>query len=309
MFADEHHWWACNIHVTVLLLVFAVGMIQISRQIGHLVGFAYISIGLILVQTVAMLVYVESNPSPATPHSQELAFGQGDHERNTWFNLFGALGVFIYSCLPGCIVVETMAEMKDPTEIKAAVKTSFAFYLFIYLATGLPVVLAWGGDVVLPVTEQIRGTGFLPILINLILMYSTLLDFVIAATTVNRFLVARIDPGFSYAWTWTNSVKWALYTLPVTALAFGMALFVPKLDSLTGLLNSIAGTTLQITGPALCLLFCRDKSLTKPSSTLLLVATAFGVALTVIIFVETVYSVGWLTDYTGGSFWCDVVGR
>jgi hypothetical protein len=309
MFADEHPWWRCNIHVTVLLLVFAVGMIQISRQIGHLVGFAYASIGLILVQTVAMLIYVSTTPSPAIPNSQELAFGQGDHERNTWYNLFGALGVFIYSCLPGCIVVETMAEMKDPTEIKAAVRTSFCFYLFIYLITGLPVVIAWGGDVVLPVTEQIRGTSFTPVLINMILMYSTLLDFVIAATTVNRFVVARIDPGFSYAWTWSNSGKWALYTLPVTALAFSMALFVPKLESLTGLLNSVAGTTLQITGPALCLYFCTDKSLPKQSNALLLAAAAFGATLTVIIFVETVYSVGWLTSYSSGSFWCDVVGR
>ena len=75
------------------------------------------------------------------------------------------------------------------------------------------------------------------------------------------------------------------------------------------MLNSVAGTTLQITGPAVCLLYAQSSTISsKPARSMLLATIAFGVFLTAVVFIETVYSVGWLTDYTSGSFWCDVVG-
>ena len=216
VFGEAYPWWACNVNVVLLLLLFACGMAQLSRQIGNLVSFAYASIALIGLQTVLILAYVGTHSNPLRPDSSaDAAFGS-DTARSTWFNLFGALGVFIYSCLPVCIVVETMAEMRDPREIKGAVRASFAFYVLAYLVSGVPVVLAWGGDVLLPITAEVTGTGGVAVLVNFILIYSTMLDFVIASTTVNRFLVARADPTFTYAWTRVNARLWALYTLPST---------------------------------------------------------------------------------------------
>merc|ERR1711957_488038 len=134
-----------------------------------------------------------------------------------------------------------------------------------------------------------------------ILIYSTLLDYVIAATTVNRYVVAMIDTDFTYKWSLSNSAKWALYTSPVSGVALLMALFVPRLESLTGLLNSFAGTTLQVTGPALCFYLTKD---TKPvSHKVLLAVIIYGAVLTVLIFASAVYSII-LTDYSG-DFWCE----
>jgi len=82
-----------------------------------------------------------------------------------------------------------------------------------------------------------------------------------------------------------------------------MALFVPRLDSLTGLLNSVTGTTLQFTGPALC---CAAAARPRPRAVVAAVA-GLGVALTAVVFAQTVHSVA-RTDYRAGRFWCEVVG-
>lgn len=151
-----------------------------------------------------------------------------------------------------------------------------------------------------------RGPTPSALLVNLILVYSTLLDFVIACTTVNRFVVAALRPGDVFDWSFARSLKWALLTAPVFLLAVAMALFIPRLDSLTGLLNSLTGTTLQLTGPALCVVVAKRQSAHEARLAKSLVV--FGVALTVLIFSQTFYSIFWLTDYSAGRFWCDVVG-
>ena len=86
-----------------------------------------------------------------------------------------------------------------------------------------------------------------------------MLDFVLASTTVNRWIVRRVDSQFDYRWTWRNARAWAKYSLPSSFLAVGMALLMPRLSSLTGLLNSVAGATLQITALPLCL-WCTSNS-------------------------------------------------
>lgn len=96
-------------------------------------------------------------------------------------------------------------------------------------------------------------------------------------------------------------MAWAALTAPVSLVAVAMALFVPRLDSLTGLLNSVTGTTLQFTGPALC---CYAAG--RPRTVVAGVAV-LGVALTACIFAQTLHSVA-TTDYRAGRFWCEVVG-
>lgn len=58
-------------------------------------------------------------------------------------------------------------------------------------------------------------------------------------------MVRWLNPTFDYEWTVANSLLWFKYCLPSTVLAVLMALLLPRLDSLTGLLNSITGSTVQ----------------------------------------------------------------
>jgi hypothetical protein len=97
----------------------------------------------------------------------------------------------------------------------------------------------------------------------------------------------------------------------------------------------VTGTTLQVTGPALCLLLRNPPrpagmagaagvdsgrlvgggtggggaaaQAPSPRRGALQLVVVVGVALTVLIFAQTVYSIG-TTDYAAGDFWCEVVG-
>ena len=281
--------------------------------------------------------------------------GEGQHdERYRWHNVAAALGVFIYSCLPNCIVVETMTALKADVprkRMEQCVDASFVFYVLIYLVTGLPAVLGWGGDIPIPISTSMRNDAAGG-LAKAILIYSTMLDFVLASVTVNRFLVSRyIDPGYfasSSSSSSSSSVKWAGYSLPSLLLATLMALLIPRLESLTGILNSITGTTLQVTAVVLCLYMAprgadivtgndyyeeeeeeededdgeapgagesaTSAAVEKQAAAkarlrgCYLAFGAYGVALTALIFAEAIYSIVELTDYSG-DFWCEVVGR
>ena len=81
------------------------------------------------------------------------------------------VGTFLYSCVPSAILVETMAALKpeDRPRIKHAVDGAFAAYIGVYLLSGLPVVLSWGGDIPSPVAFSNRS--FTGVVINLVLLY------------------------------------------------------------------------------------------------------------------------------------------
>ena len=284
--------WDCNGSAVLcfVALGFALGASPLSQRLQHSVGLAYVSIALILVQTTCIAWAVSATPPPRTldgprdeaeaagaPFSSRWEWvvgagnGDGQHAaRYQWHNVAAALGVFIYSCLPNCIAVETQAALRPGAPRRAmdsAVDASFAFYIAIYLATGLPAVLgAWGADVPIPVTSVMRNDPA-GVLTKLILVYSTMLDFVLASVTVNRFLVARhFDPAFfrdgeasatvtpaTAAYRRDRALRWAWYSLPSLLVAMAFALLIPRLESLTGLLNSITGTTVQLTAVVLCL--------------------------------------------------------
>ena len=114
----------------------------------------------------------------------------------------------------------------------------------------MPAVLRWGGDLAQPLAVSNSVAG---VFVKLVLIFGTLLDFVLASTTVNRWTMRLFDPEFDYKWTLKNGLQWAKVSLPSAIVAVCMALFIPRLASLTGLLNSIAGATVQITAIPLCL--------------------------------------------------------
>jgi hypothetical protein len=382
--------WGCN--GNAILCFVGLGFFlttTLSQSLGHSVGLAYGSIALIVVQTACIVWAVTATPPPpGLDHDDDnedkgyssrwewlVGAGNGDgqhEERYQWHNVAAALGVFIYSCLPNCIAVETMASLKpgvDRARMEQAVDVSFAFYVFIYLLTGLPAVIGgWGGDIPIPISGVMRN-DFAGVLTKLILIYSTMLDFVLASVTVNRFLVARyFNPAFfkggakppaldaaAAPTSWLSRcaaaapardqhrVQWMYYSLPSLVLATLMALLIPRLESLTGLLNSITGTTVQVTAVVLCLFMAPGGHIVsggdaegegggQQSDSQAVAATAaaaavtsagsmcslrqryaaigvYGVGLTVLIFSEAVYSIVYLTDYSAEDFWCEVVGR
>lgn len=324
---------SCKGNVAVLLAVAGFVLVQFSRNLEHMVGLAYFSVVMVTVQTIIIAVVTSTQEAPSFDEEDmpaagmggwEPFVGMGDHpERYKWWNVCGALGIFIYSCLPNCIVVEIMATMKPKAKVhmERAVDVSFGFYICVYLLTGLPAILSWGGDIPNPIMLSNDAPG---VATKLILIYATMLDFVLASVTVNRALVRWWGANFSYRWTWDNALLWAGYSLPSSLLAVTMALIVPRLASLVGLLSSVTGTTLQITGICGCLLYSYssgERVYTLPYGSdgqwnlwqrlSLWIVAVYGVVFTIVVFAEAQVNIFVLTDYTAGpnqTFWCDVVG-
>lgn len=215
-------WTDCNGNVAVIFTAIGLVLIQVSRELENVTGLAYVSAVLNCIMTACIAYEVTTSPSPAAGPDGELPEGanwewfvyQGDHpERYHWTAVLGAFGIFVYACLPSCIVVETTAALhpKDRPKMWMAVNGSFFMYISIYFVAGIPSVYYWGGDIPEPIEFGNSPAG---ILIKCVLMYGTGLDFIIASITVNRWAVSYINPDFDYEWTKANTIKWFFYSVP-----------------------------------------------------------------------------------------------
>ena len=95
-----------------------------------------------------------------------------------------------------------------------------------------------------------------------------------------------------------------------------MALLLPKLESLTGLLNSIAGATLQITAVPLALCTSSNPKVVEMMQSIsrrgLVAMAVYGAAFTLVVFMAAIHNIA-ATVYTpdpalNETFWCNVVG-
>lgn len=348
------HFADCNGNVALLFTVVAFDLVQVSRQLESVTALAYVSSALNVLMTLAIAIEVCTQAAPATvaapssadigaysglnntaynsdtvapmaaangqereTASYELFVGMGHHPaRYHWSSILGALGTFVYSCLPSCIVVETMAALRpaDRPRMKLAVDASFVAYAWIYCVAGIPAVVRWGGDQPEPLA---LGRSPLAVFVKLALITGTGLDFVLASITVNRWAVRRMDPNFDYRWTRRNALLWAGYCLPSSLLAVAMALFVPRLESLTGLLNSLAGATLQVTATPLCLWLTSNAKVRAMQvreggarGWRFASMAALGILFTLAVFLSACYNIA-TTCYIPGpgeTFWCDLAG-
>ena len=311
---------ACNGNMAVLFSVVGFALVQVSRQLESVVSLAYVSCALMLTMTAAMVIEVITHEAPVGVDQHggpELFLGMGGHpDRYHWANVAGAIGVFVYSCLPSCIVVETMAALRpeDRPRMARTVDASFIVYSCIYLTAGLPAVLVWGGDLPQPLLVSNSRWGMF---VKFALVCGTMLDFVLASITVNRWLLRMLRPNFDYRWSFGNALTWARCSLPSGLAAVLMALAVPRLESLTGILNSVAGATLQLMAVPLCLGLTSNIEVQPlrrwaggAGRWRLAMVVLFAMLFTVTVFSAALYTMA-MTRYTPGAnetFWCDLAG-
>ena len=351
--ADYAGFASCNGNMAVLFAGVSFVLVQVSRELENVIAIAYGSCALMLVMTITIAVEVSTAGPPSSASSSsssssnnnsssvfpvaasnrsalgnatwEYFVGMGDHpERYHWANIFSAIGIFIYSCLPSCIVVETMAALRpsDRDRMTLAVDGSFLAYISVYLVAGLPAVVHWGGDLPVPIEFTNSAGG---IIIKVVLIVGTLLDFVLASTTVNRWVLRVLKVRFDFkSWSARSMLTWLKYSWPSSLLAVLMALVIPRLESLTGLLDSIAGSTLQVTAVPLALwltsntaaseaMEAANKNKTRSCSNVQYAAAAlYGLAFTVVVLISACYNIA-VTRYTADpalneTFWCDLAG-
>ena len=303
--------WSCNVHVALGCLVVGFVLINVAREYTpETAGFAAFSVALILVQSGIIIYWAFSSRTGAS--DAPWGYWRGPPAVTTWANWAYVLALNMYAWCPSFIVVEVMREMREPARVTAALWWSCAATYAIYLATGVSVVVAWGAELDLPITLALGTDTWASIATNLMLIGSTLIDFVISATIVNQFVQRRwllATPDAA-----AGVVEFAAVTLPTMALTSALVIFVPKLESLTSIVAAFTNTVAEYVGPAGCLLAAarrsgaKDGDAVSPGTSAALVAVVLlGIGLMVLIAAEAVYTIGWQTSYRG-NFWCDVAG-
>jgi hypothetical protein len=329
--------WQCNVYPLIFTVALAWPLLLVAREIGHLQWMAALSIVAIFVQTILLLVFVSSHAPEASvagdaaPSPPARLFGKPGA---SWDAYVAAGGVFLYSYCPMFVGVEVMASMRQREHAKYALVLAYLLPAgLVYLPTGLAGAIAWGADVADPVTSGMPP-GPMTAIVNGILLYSTLLDFVIAATTVNAAVQRRFFPSVDRTLALRTLPHWLTITLPALACALLLGCFVPQLDSLVGLLTMFCVPGAMLVFPSALLLLRQHRTGTQPNEQLLdsawgiepvgivpdesggrrsgsataLFASACLVGLTLFLAIsaQTVASIVEM-EYNG-SYWCDDVG-
>ena len=240
----------------------------------------------------------------------------------SWWEEVSAIGTFLYSFCPMFLAVEVASGMEQPRDISRALSYSFLFNQAMYIPVGLIVVAFWGGEVTDPSTMAMaEGAGAL--IANGILLFCTFVDYAIVGALVNKELQVSIMPTFDRKCSWHNMPIWLVLTLPSLLFSLMLALFVPKLDALKGLLTAFCVPSAMLFGPAGLILHrmrrgpltaaaAADAALATVNSTsttnrvMLMSGFYIGLILLVAILAQTIHNIVFDTEY-GGPYFCDMV--
>lgn len=319
-------WWRCNIDPLFITCVLAWPLLLFARNFGHMTGLAAVSIAIVFAQT-GMIIWYAAN------HAFDGATGEavlpvGSHA--PWHAFISAISVYLYSFVPMFVAVEISAGMANPEGIRSAIVIAYLVpAIGVYAPTGVAVALLWGPGVPNPVTHAL-GTGTVSAVTNGMLLYSTLLDFVVAATPVNGVVQRCLFPAFDGRLTTGNFPRWLLITLPSLLCALVLAIFVPRLDSLIGLLTFFCVPAMMFFAPSSMMLrhlwypklrtYDAEQAaadsppempaeiarIAKGSVALLVVGIMLGALLVPTVLIETIYGITVLT--IDGAYWCSAVG-
>jgi len=310
-------WWACHVNTVLLLVGLAWPVLLLARDVAHLGAVSLASVVLIVVQGFILVVYASS----VAPHGfiAEPYAWFGSSRRIGWADVISALGTYLYSFCPMFLSVEVAAGMQQPKKIGKALVYSFIFNQFMYIPVGIIVVAFWGGAVTDPINLAV-SQGASSVICNLILLFCTFLDYAIVGALLNRELQLSLFPAFDRTCSSKNVPAWLMLTAPSLLFSLVMALFVPKLDSLKGLLTSFCVPSAMLFGPAGLLLYRlyftpasppsavseAITSLHKDNKFILLGGFVLGMGFLIAIFAQTLHNIIFDTNY-GGAYFCEQV--
>lgn len=316
----ESHALDCNMVWLLFVILFALVGANVQRKFGHAGWLCKTTCLLNVAQGLLIVTRIIINPNDHTgkndEHAEPWAFPPGylttdESERGYWVNIFTSFSLFCYCYVPCFIATEAMQEMRDVTQMKTALWSSTLGMYLLYVMMGVAPVLAWGWDREYNLFSELKH-DWVGRTANITLLLASGVDFVITAISMNQRVQQTMAPGFDVDdWSIAGCAKWFLYSLPSLFVSLLMLCFIPKLESLSGLMTAFVVPLSQIIGPATILLFAsRQGKLGHPLSKREKAAIFFGFVEGTFMFVvgsmATIYSIFVLTDYSG-NFFCEVV--
>lgn len=152
--------------------------------------------------------------------------------------------------------------MEQPELYPRALIASATGMFVLFLVGGLFPPAAWGWQVTVPITIGPTPTaaGMAPAwpsaVVNLFVGVSTLVDYLMSQIAINRFVSVVIHrEAFDFgSWSATSMRRWLLASLPCACTTILLAVFVPTLSELLGLITSLSIPLGVATFPAVALL-------------------------------------------------------
>jgi len=309
---------SCNMVWLVVLVLFATVGSNIQRRFGHAGWLCKLTCLLNVLQVVLIISRVVMNPQgnhpgPQTPSHAFLSLPLSPDKGNPgyWAEVFTSASLFCYCYVPVFIATEAMQEMEDKSDMQRALWISTVCMYMLYAIVGLIPVLAWGWDRPVDILSELHN-DFWGRAANATLMIASGTDFLITAISLNQRAQETLNPNFDVNdWSLKGCTKWLSYSTPSLLVSFLMLCFIPKLDSLSGLMTAFVVPFSQIMGPAwLSFMACRKgllkRRLTIAEKCLLVVSGLVGVMLLVLGASATIYSIFWDTHFHG-NFFCEQV--
>lgn len=281
--------WDCIGYWNILCAGGLFGLLQVLRRWSHASWLAYATCCICLCKATSLLPYAyvhyKSDVQAKPTYASAWAFGAPE---NSWGNWGLALACFPYAITPVFIVVETLAEAREPERYKSALVAAAGCMCAMYLVAGLVAVQYWGWDLSNPVTLQVPR-GWVGITLNVFLAMASMLDYVIASLVVNRE-VARLFPEW----------PWVLQSLPSTIVAVVLVCSIPSFGTLVGILT---GFTIVGANTFVVTLCWTLGSYDRLGSKLLHLATVLGVPLSGYVIAASVKSA--MDASYASNFFCD----
>jgi hypothetical protein len=245
----------CNIIYVLVVAAPAVLVTQFVRRIGHKTG-ALAGISFLIICTkccliiYSILTHADLYESDAAPVA-----GLGEAVRTadvySWAHIVSALGNLLWFFAPVFLNTELVAVMKYPQQVHRQLITVAACLVVLYTAVGTVGAATWGIAVRGLINLQLPydWTG---VAVNCLLMYGGWLDYLISEIVFTGHLQQLLEPGFDKSDFSAGACgRWLLYSLPGNLCAVGLVCFVPKLETLVGVISATCVTLASFTLPAL----------------------------------------------------------
>jgi len=260
---------------TIIVWAVLVVLLQGIRSLDHGKWMTVLSILLLAIKCFVLLPYVfASEDNPLGPREAASAFGNPAVPASTWSDIAGALSSIPYGVCPIFILVEVMAEMKEPEKMKKALWLAFGGMLLFYLVPAYTAVGMWGHYVNDPITAGVGHTGA-SIAANLFVLFATFNDAFLGAATMFKFGRLRLMPTLvEDDFSPRGMARWLFLTGPYFLCALVVATCIPNFMMLVGFLTSLTVVLPNSALPAGLIIAKRRKA--REPGTALLVPAVVG---------------------------------
>jgi len=313
-------------------------LVQVIKDMAHASYISYLTVLLTAIVSFILLPYsfitTDYDQTPGYTNSIDqappMAFG---NPQPTWDGYAQALANFTFGFAPIMIIFEVRDDIrrnkshdnigneskKKVSQAKQVLYISVILQILLYLVPAYVCVFRWGYNIENPVTVQLSPKSWISYFINVYIIFSSVLDFLIAVMIFTKWMKNKVlpkkrpwqespDDNNSSSTMVQNVISQILCTLPHTFYSMVAVLVIPNFSALVGIVSGLTLVGAHTWGIALLLEWNKYEVVSSVSKLLRTTVCSFGLVCflyTIWIIAATVYSIIG-EDFSSKNFFCSV---